>query len=373
MKITDVEAIIVRAADQVTLIGDGTQDTVIIVVHTDEGIDGVAEVDSAPYVVKSIIDMPASHMACQGLKDLIVGEDPFDVEKIWNKMYEFAYYHGRAAAVIHAMSGIDNAIWDIMGKAVGKPVHKLLGGAYQTEIPAYISILMPDTVDEVKRLVDYHMKENYLGIKFGWGGLGNNFEKDCELVRAAREALGPDKKLMIDIAMEWKDYKVALKNCKAFEEYDVFWVEEPFRVERDKDFTKLRNAVNLNITAGEELFHFDEFKKYIDNGCVDILQPDISRCGGLTVARKIRDYAYNAGIPIVPHNFKSGLLLSGTMQFIATLPNALFLEYCGQETTLSRGLIKEPIEVHNGMVTIPDRPGIGATIDWETVNKYRVG
>ena len=145
MKITDVEAIIVRQPE-ITLIGDGTQD---------EGITGIAEVDSAPYVVKAIIDMPASHSACRGLKEIIVGEDPFDVEKIWNKMYEFAYYHGRAAAVIHAMSGIDNAIWDIMGKAVGKPVHKLLGGSYQKEIPAYISILMPSTPDEVKKLVDY--------------------------------------------------------------------------------------------------------------------------------------------------------------------------------------------------------------------------
>lgn len=373
MKITDIETVIVRQPGGITLIGDGTQDTVIILVHTDEGITGMAEVDSAPYVVKAIIDMPASHSACCGLKDLVVGEDPFDVEKIWNKMYEFSYYHGRAAAVIHAMSGIDNAIWDIMGKAVGKPVHKLLGGAYQTEIAAYISILMPETSDEVKRLVDYHMKENYLGIKFGWGHLGQDLEQDLVLVRAAREALGPDKKLMIDIAMAWDNYKLAKKACKAFEEYDVYWVEEPFRVERAADFAKLRNETELNITAGEELFHFDEFKKYIDDGCVDILQPDISRCGGLTVARKVRDYACNAGIPIVPHNFKSGLLLSATMQYIATLPNALFLEYCGQETVLSRNLITEPITVHNGMVTIPDRPGMGIELDRDTVNKYRVG
>lgn len=143
-------------------------------------------------------------------------------------------------------------------------------------------------------------------------------------------------------------------------------------MERSKDFAKLRNAVNTNITAGEELFHIDEFRKYIDDGCVDILQPDISRCGGLTVARKVRDLAYNAGIPIVPHNFKSGLLMSATLQFIATLPNALFLEYCGQETVLSRNLITEPITVKDGMVDIPDAPGFGVELDWDTLNKYRV-
>lgn len=372
MKITDVETIIVRQSDSVTLIGDGTQDTVLILVHTDAGITGAAEVDSAPYVVKSIIEMPASHLACQGLRDLVVGEDPFDVEKIWNKMYEKAYYHGRAAAVIHAMSGIDNAIWDVLGKAVGKPVHKLLGGAFRTEIPAYISILMPSTPEEVKALVAHHMKENYLGIKFGWGGLGKNFERDLALVKAAREALGPDKVLMIDIAMAWTDYKEALKNCRAFEQYDVFWVEEPFTVERSADFARLRDKVNLRITAGEELFHFNEFKQYIDGGCVDVIQPDVSRCGGLTVARRIRDYASNAGVSIVPHNFKSGLLLAATLQFIATLPNALFLEYCGQETVLSRSLVKEPVTVKNGIVAIPDKPGMGIGLDWDAINRYRV-
>ena len=372
MKITDVETIIVRQPGGITLIGDGTQDTCIILVHTDAGITGAAEVDSAPYVLKSIIEMPASHQACQGLRDLVVGEDPFDVEKIWNKMYEFAYYHGRAAAVIHAMSGIDNAIWDIMGKATGLPCHKLLGGAYRSEIPAYISILMPSTVEEVKALVAHHMKEGYCGIKFGWGNLGQNINKDIELVKAAREALGPDKLLMIDIAMAWNDYKVALKACKEFEKYNVYWVEEPFRVDREKDFVKLRDNTSLNISTGEEFFSFEEFRSYIDSGACDIIQPDISRCGGLTVARKVRDYAYPKGVRVVPHNFKSGLLLSATLQFIATIPNALFLEYCGQETVLSRNLIKDPIEAVNGIVKIPTKPGMGFELEWDTINKYRV-
>ena len=189
MKITDVEAIIVRQPGAITLIGDGTQDTCIILVHTDAGITGAAEIDSAPYVIKSIIEMPASHKACQGIKDLIVGEDPFDVEKIWNKMYEYTYYYGRTSAAIHAMSGVDNAIWDILGKATGLPTCKLLGGSYRDEIPAYISILMPATVEEVKALVAHHMKEGYCGIKFGWGNLGKDLKQDIELVKAAREAL----------------------------------------------------------------------------------------------------------------------------------------------------------------------------------------
>ncbi|MDF2987521.1 MAG: Mandelate racemase/muconate lactonizing protein [Eubacterium sp.] len=371
MKITDIEAIIVRQPE-ISLIGDGTQDSVIILVHTDEGITGISEVDSAPFLVKAAIEMPDSHSACRGLKNILVGEDPMDIERLWDKMYQFTYYQGRGGAVMHAISGIDMALWDIAGKALGKPVHKLIGGCCQDRIPAYISILMPETEEEVKRLVDYHMVQGYTGIKFGWGSLGQDSGKDIALIRAARKALGPDKKLMIDIAMGWEDYKIALNTCHAFEEYDVFWVEEPFRVERKEDFRKLRSQVALNITAGEELSHIDEFDSYIREGCVDILQPDMSRCGGLTVARKIRDLAVKAGIPIIPHNFKSGLLMSATLQYIAALPNALYLEYCGQETVLSRSLITEPIYVKDGWVTIPQRPGFGVELNWETVNRYRI-
>lgn len=371
MKITDVEAIIVRQPE-ISLIGDGTQDSVIILVHTDEGITGIAEVDSAPFLVKAAIEMPDSHSACRGLKNILLGENPLDIERLWNKMYHYSYYQGRGGVVMHAISGIDMALWDIMGKALHRPVSQLIGGSCREKIPAYISILMPETEEEVKKLVDYHMVQGYSGIKFGWGSLGQDPKRDIALIRAAREALGSEKKLMIDIAMGWDDYKIALNTCHAFEEYDVFWVEEPFCVERKADFSKLRSETALNITAGEELCHVDEFDTYIREGCVDILQPDMSRCGGLTAARKIRDLACRSGIPIIPHNFKSGLLMSATLQFIAALPNALYLEYCGQETVLSRQLIAEPIQVKDGWVSIPDSPGFGVELNWETVEKYRV-
>ncbi len=371
MKITDVQAIVVRQPE-IALIGDGTQDSAIILVHTDEGVTGVAEVDSAPFLVRTAIEMPDSHSACRGLKNVLLGEDPTDIERLWNKMYRYSYYQGRGGVVMHAISGIDMALWDILGKSLHVPVCRLLGGRFQDRIPAYISILMPETEDEVKRLIDHHMTQGYGGIKFGWGSLGQDPDKDIALIRAARKALGPDKKLMIDIAMGWDDYKTALHTCRAFEEYGVFWVEEPFRVERRADFARLRGEVALNVTAGEELCHIDEFDAYVREGCVDILQPDMSRCGGLTVARKIRDLAAKAGVPIIPHNFKSGLLMSATLQYIAALPNALYLEYCGQETVLSRSLITEPIRVQDGWVSIPDRPGLGVELDWETVERYRM-
>lgn len=372
MRITDIEAIVVRQ-DKVCLIGDGTQDTALIRVHTDEGISGIGEVDSAPYVVKAIIDMPASHSASMGLKEVVLGRDPFDIEPIWHDMYERSYYHGRGSAALHAMSGIDMALWDICGKATGKPVSKLLGGCYRSKVPAYISILMPETEDEVKRLVDHHMKEGYSGIKFGWGRLGESPEHDRRMVKAARKALGEEPLLMIDIAMMWERYKDALSLCREFADLGVNWVEEPFRMERPDDYQRLRAEAPLYITAGEELGRVDEFKAFLEGGLVDIIQPDISRCGGLTSARRIAQMAEAAGIPVIPHNFKSGILMSATLQYIAALKSALYLEYCGQETVLSKNLVMRPTCVGaDGTVEIPELPGLGIEINEETLKRYRV-
>lgn len=371
MKITNVTATIVRQPE-ITLIGDGTQDSVIIQVMTDAGITGVAEVDSAPWLVKAAIEMPDSHSAQRGLRNLLVGCDPMEIDSLWQKMYECAYYYARGGAGMHAISGIDMALWDIKGKALGVPVATLLGGAYRKRIPAYISILMPDTEEKVKQLVDYHMTKGYSGIKFGWGNLGEDTRRDLMLVRAARKALGPDKLLMIDIAMGWKDYKTALNACRAFEQEGVYWVEEPFRVEHRADFARLRRETTLNITAGEELCGLDEFTTYLQEGCVDVIQPDLSRCGGLTVGKQIIRAAQLANTPIIPHNFKSGLLMSATLQYIANLPDALYLEYCGQETVLSRSLITEPVQVHDGWVDIPQKPGLGVELNMETIEKYGV-
>lgn len=370
MKITDVQAFIVRQPE-ISLIGDGTQDSVIIRIDTDEGIYGLAEVDSAPYLVKQAIDMPDSHSAQRGMRNVLIGMDPMATEVIWDTLYESTYYYARGGAGMHTISGIDMALWDIKGKALGLPVYQLLGGACQRRIPAYISILMPSTEDEVKRLVDYHMVKGYSGIKFGWGKLGEDQAHDLRLIRAARKALGPDKLLMIDIAMNWREYKAALDACHAYEQEGVYWVEEPFRVEQPDLFARLRSETSLNITAGEELSALAEFETYLQKGCIDILQPDLSRCGGFTAGKKIMDMAKRHQVPIIPHNFKSGLLMSATLQYIACLTNAKYLEYCGQETVLSRSLITEPLTVTNGYVEIPDRPGLGVELNVDTVERYR--
>lgn len=372
MKITDVEVVVVRQ-DNVKMIGDGSQDTAVVLVHTDEGITGIGEVDSSPEVVKAIVETPASHMQCRGLKDILIGEDPMNVEKLWYKMYYFSYYYGRRSVVIHAMSGIDIALWDITGKKLGVSVSRLIGGRFREKIPAYCSVLMPGTKKEIDELVAHHKADcNYHGYKFGWGALGQNEELDVELVKYCREAVGNDAKLMIDIGMAWTDYKYALRVSKEYEKQKLYWLEEPFAPDRTEDFGRLADNINISLASGEEFGTMYEFKEMLDFAKVDIVQPDMSRCGGITMAKKIADMAQLKGKKLIPHAFKTGILMGATLQLIAAIPNADMLEYCAQETVLSKNLVRHHFTLDSdGYVTIPDIPGIGVELNEEVLNKYR--
>ena len=372
MRITDVRSMILKQPT-IELVGDGSQDTVVILVETDEGITGIGEVDSSPYVVKSILEMPASHMACMGLRELLIGEDPLDVERLWRKMYAGSIYHGRRSVVIHAMSGVDLALWDIIGKKYGVSTGKALGGVYRSEVQAYCSVLMPGTEGEIQELVNRHMGKGYQGMKLGWGALGESFEKDIALVRAARKALGPDKKLMIDIGMRWTDVKGAMRTVKAFEEEDVYWVEEPFHPDNLEGYARLRGATDVRISGGEEVGTLQEYRELLDRGCVDIVQPDLSRCGGLTIARKLIDLAEEHNVTIIPHAFKTNILMAATLQYIAALPNAWYLEFCEQDTVLRQTLTRPLFSIDSrGYVAIPQEPGMGIAINMDVAKEYEV-
>lgn len=373
MKITNVEAIILRQPGEILMIGDGSQDTVLIKIETDEGITGWGECDSSPYVVKTIVDCPPSHVVCRGLKDILMGQDPFDVEKIWNDMYRGSYYYGRRSVGIHAMSGIDIALWDIMGKAAGRPVHKLLGGRINSRLRAYASMLMPDTEEEVVQKAKEYMAKGFTAIKFGWGALGESREKDIRLVRAAREAMGEEADLMLDIGYLWKNSKYAEMMCKELEPFHPYWIEEPIISDDVQGFSRLTPKTTLRIASGEELTGLYEFRELIEKGGVDIVQPDMSRCGGITIAKKIADMALLNGIELCPHAFKSGILMAASIQLLAAYKGTPLLEYCSQETVLSKGLLKNHFVLQmDGTVEVPDTPGLGIEVDEAAVEKYRI-
>ena len=192
-------------------------------------------------------------------------------------------------------------------------------------------------------------------------------------MKYARKALGDDKYLMIDIGMKWTDVKGAIRTARAFEEYNVHWIEEPFSPDNLEGYAALAKNTSVHISGGEEVGTMYEYRDLIDRECVDIVQPDISRCGGISVARKLTDYAGLHNVQIVPHAFKTHILMAATMQYIASLPNAWYLEFCEQDTLLRKTLTKSMFEVDkDGFVKIPQTPGMGIELDYEALERYAV-
>jgi L-rhamnonate dehydratase len=374
MVITDVEALLLRQPDPIdTEAADGSQDALIVRVHTDEGIVGVGEVDSVPLVAKAVIDAPPSHKIASGLRALIVGEDPFDIGRLWQRMYEGSIYFGRRGAAIHALSGVDIALWDIVGQAVGKPIHALLGGARRGRVKAYASTLMPETPDETRRVVEAQREAGFDAVKLGWGPLGRDADLDVELVAAARAGGGDDFDLMIDIGLGWTSTRDAIDRVRRMEESNPYWIEEPFMPDEYSKYASLAANVDTPIAAGEEESTIHDFERLIAAGDVEIVQPDVTRAGGITETLRIADLARREGRRCILHSWSTGIIKAASLHVLAAMQEAEYFEYCVQTTELNRRLVRDQFPVVDGHVEIPNRPGLGIEIDEDLLNAYKVG
>ena len=373
MKITQVEAIILRQPRVDDGIADGSQDDLVIKISTDEGIVGIGEVDSAPEAVAALVERPSSHAIAGSLHDLLVGEDPRDVERLWWKMYRGLIYIGRRGIALHALSGIDIALWDIKGKAEGKPVHELLGGAKHDRVRAYASMLMPDTPGETAERVGKLCDDGFTAVKLGWGPLGKDPKHDVALAAAAKEAAG-EADILIDAGFGYgNDAKTAIGVARELEQLGVFWLEEPFEPDEYEAYAELADAVDIRIAAGEQDTTVWGFRELIERGHVDLVQPDVTRCGGITEWLRIAALAREHGVETVPHAWKSGIIKAASLQCNAVIPDALLQEYCVADTPINQTLTHERLPLEDGgFVRVPTAPGIGVTLDDEVVERYRV-
>jgi L-rhamnonate dehydratase len=371
LKITGVEALYLRLP-QVKEQCDSGQDALIVKVTTNAGIVGYGEVDSSPLAVKGAIDGPFSHNITTGLGRAVVGEDPFRTEYLWHKMYRTNIYAGRRGVCIHAMSGIDMALWDIKGKALGMPVWKLLGGGFAQTLRPYASSLFgptpEDTGNRARRFVD----QGFTAVKFGWDPMGQSEALDIALVREARKGLGDAPDLMIDAGLVY-DAKTAIQRARAFEPYRPFWFEEPLLPDDYRGYAKLSAASSLRIAAGEEESERQSFIELMDVGQIDVVQVDLTRCGGFTEAMKIAALAADRGIPVVNHGFTTYLNVAAALHFLASIPNTLgLLEFVVEEGTTLRHHLSEPIVAKDGLVNVPSGPGLGLAIHEDGLNRFRV-
>jgi L-alanine-DL-glutamate epimerase-like enolase superfamily enzyme len=373
VKITDVEAIILRQPALDDGIADGSQDDLVIRISTDEGVVGIGEVDSAPEAVQALVNRKSSHAIAGSLHDLLVGEDPTDPERLWEKLYRGLIYIGRRGIALHALSGIDIALWDIAGKAAGKPVYELLGGKQRDKVRAYASRLMPDTVEETRDAVAALVEQGFTAVKLGWGPLGKDAKHDVALAEAAKEAAG-DADILIDSGLGYdRDAKTAIEVAREYERIGIFWLEEPFMPDEYEAYAELADAVDIRVAAGEQDTTVWGFRELIERGHVDLVQPDVTRCGGITEWLRIAELARANGCETVPHAWKSGIIKAASLQCNAVIPDALFQEYCVAETPLNQTLTVERLPIDDeGFVAIPTAPGIGVTLDDEVVERYRV-
>lgn len=315
----------------------------------------------------------------EGLRSLCIGEDPFETEKLWEKMYLGSIYFGRRGAAIQALSGIDIACWDIIGKATRRPLWKLLGGAYRSSVRAYASTLFRPTPDDMRSACAEYIKHGFTAIKFGWGVFGQDKKLDEALVRAARKEIGDDVELLVDPG--WKVSRSAfdaLETARMLSQYRVFWMEDFMNPEDYTGYAKVsegieRSGLGVRVAAGEQEATAAGFRRLISEGKVHVAQPDISRCGGITVARKIAWMAREQSIDVCPHAWLTDLLTAASLHVNATLPRALFLEYNVSNSPMLREIIRNPVKLNpGGTISVPEGPGLGIDIDEKAVKKYRV-
>ncbi len=389
MKITDIECIVLVVPDFDSEACSSAQDDLIVKIHTDEGLFGIGETDANPWAVRSMIEAPGTHCMGLGLKETLMGADPLDVEGLWQRLYVGSAMNGRRGLGIHAIGALDMALWDLRGKIEQKPVWQLLGGAAQKFVTPYASLL-PDGHDldtYTAKLVERAQQAQALGfvaakleicIKGPYSHNAIQVSDDREIARiakACRDAVGPDMVLMIDVAYCWPDWRSALRAIEMFADLDIFFIETPLPSDDMDGYAKLSAASPVPIAMGEWQATRFEFRELIDRGGIDVVQPDVGRCGGLTEARRIVRYAEDRGCLVVPHCWKSALGIAASAH-LATITSACpyieFLPHQLSDSALRTDLVSRELPVEDGRILLPKLPGLGVDLDEAALDKYRV-
>jgi len=381
MKITDVEAFILESPFENTApVGgeeaSGVKHCFLLKVSTDEGIVGWSDIETSSHVAAAAVNAPDSGAGCfEGLRTLVIGEDPFSVEHLWDKVYQGSVYYGRRGVAMQMLSGFDIACHDIMGKAINRPVHSILGGSRRERVRAYASTLFRPTPEAIKDACAFYLERGFTAVKFGFGVFGENFKKDIALVAAAREALGSDVDLMVDPG--WfksrSSYDV-IDLCRALEPYNIYFLEDFMFPECYEGYAKVKAAgVKIRLAAGEHEATAWGFRQLIQEGDVDIVQPDLTRCGGFTQLRKIIWEAEYAGVDVCPHAWLTDLNTAASLHANAVLKRSLFLEYNVSNSPMLREIIENPVKMDSdGYISVPMGPGLGIEINENAVRKFSV-
>jgi D-galactarolactone cycloisomerase len=337
----------------------------LVAVHTDEGVIGLGSVFTSERLVQAALDV---------LRPLCIGESALEPERVAERLHRATFWLGRGGTVTHAISGIDMALWDILGQVTGQPVGRLLGGRWRDSVRPYASLLM-DRPGAMAERLHAAKARGFTAFKIGWGPFGRESHAlDEQIVADARDAIGSDCLLMVDAGGsdgEWRHgLKWALRTAEMLDDYDVLWFEEALRPDALDDFVALRAGSSVRISGGEVLTRRQSFAPWIDAGAVDIIQPDVTKVGGLSEQRRIGWAAEDRGIQLIPHGWNTAVGLAADLHLASALPNTDLVEYISGSAYID-DLVTDPWKLdENGMLTIPTRPGLGVTLDPDALEKY---
>ena len=340
----------------------------LIAVHTDQGFVGLGSVFSNDQLVRAALAV---------LEPLCRGENALEPERVSEKLHQNTFWLGRGGSLTHAISGIDIALWDLLGQATGQPVGRLLGGRCRERVRPYASILMEPPEPLANRLRAIRAA-GFRAFKIGWGPFVRGDSKlDQEIVRAAREAVGPDSLLMVDAggsdAFWSQGYKWALRTAEMLADYEVSWFEEPLRPDAMTDYVELRRRAPVPIAGGEVLTRRQSFQPWLQAGAFDIVQPDVTKVGGISEERRIAWMAHENGIQFIPHGWNTAIGLAADLQLASAFPDTDLVEYLTgspfiDEITLGGWKLDE-----DGLLPIPALPGLGLRLDPDALAKYTSG
>ena len=386
MRITGIDCHVLVQPVFDTSAASSAQDDIVVEVHTDEGVTGIGESDVNPWIAKACIEAPGTHNMGLGLREMLIGMNPLDVEGLWERLYVGSAMNGRRGAVINAIGALDIALHDLRGKALGKPCYELMGTAVRDHVVPYAS-LQPETTsfqefrdsmaDWAKRAVTAGFQavkaEITLSGPYAHKGLREPWERSTEVLAATRAAIGPKVGLLIDVQYAFPDAETALGVLRDWEEFDLVFVETPLWPDDLDGYWRLANEQPIPIAAGEWLTTRFEHLDLMDRGGVHVVQPDIGRVGGLTEALRVCRLAQDRNRRIVPHLWKTGISIAAAVHLAAVTPNCEFVEYLPaelSESDLRRDLVRHDPEMVDGVIPLPTAPGLGVELDRDALKRY---
>ena len=338
----------------------------LIAVHTDAGIIGHGSVFSNGGLVEAALKV---------LEPLYAGENALEPERVSEKLHQNTFWMGRGGTLTHAISGIDIALWDVLGKALGQPVARLLGGVYRTRVMPYCSVLMEEP-GLMRDVAAKAREDGYRALKIGWGPFGrrNDTKLDEAIVRAAREGFGEDTRLFVDAGGSdayWpQGLKWAIRTSHMLKDYNVGWFEEALKPDALEDFVELRKQSPVPIAGGEVLTRRQSFTPWFVRGAFDIVQPDATKVGGISEQRRIAWMAEEFGVRYIGHGWNTAIGVAADLQISAAMPHTDVVEFIGGSAYVD-GLLTEPFRLDaEGYLEIPMLPGIGVSLDPEKVARY---